>query len=325
MKSPKGPFKESAASHVMVRVPTARLEDTAGAVFRELQGMAYDTVDAVYLIDEGGRFKGMIRLTDLLRLPEETVVGEVIQGIPPTIFPDEDQEKAAELAIRNDIAAIPVVNREGSFLGVVPPRSLIKILRLEHIEDMHRFVGILDGGEQARNALEAPMIRRACDRLPWLLVGLVGSMLATYVVSAFERILEERIVVAFFIPGIVYLADAIGTQTEAIVVRGLSFSNSSFRHLLLGEMSLGLLIGSVLGVSAYPMVLIFFGDTRLASAVAMSILVAGGLATSIGLLLPWFLSRMGKDPAFGSGPVATILQDLLSVLIYFVIVATILP
>ncbi|MCM2358201.1 MAG: magnesium transporter [Geobacteraceae bacterium] len=320
----KRSFHETAAGHLVIRVPTARGGDTVGAVLRGLPGKTFDTGDAVYLVDEEGRLKGLVRLTDLFRLPEEMAVGEVVRGEPPMVFPEEDQESVAELAIRHDMAAVPVVNREGTLLGVVPPRSLIKILRLEHIEDMHRFTGIVDGGMQARHALEAPPVRRARDRLPWLLVGLVGSMLATYIVAAFERTLEERIVVVFFIPGIVYLADAIGTQTEAIVVRGLSFSNSSFRHLLIGEMRAGLLIGSVLGAAAFPAVLLFFGEIRLAFAVSLSIVMAGGLATSIGLLLPWLLSRMGKDPALGSGPVATIIQDVLSVLIYFVIVEAIL-
>jgi magnesium transporter len=54
--------------------------------------------------------------------------------------------------------------------------------------------------------------------------------------------------------------------------------------------------------------------------VAVTILTAGGVATSVGLLFPWILDQLGKDPAFGSGPVATIVQDVLSLLIYFAMV-----
>ncbi|MGH8834625.1 MAG: magnesium transporter, partial [Actinomycetes bacterium] len=35
--------------------------------------------------------------------------------------------------------------------------------------------------------------------------------------------------------------------------------------------------------------------------------------------LPWLFHRLGKDPAFGSGPLATVIQDLLSIAIYLVI------
>jgi magnesium transporter len=35
--------------------------------------------------------------------------------------------------------------------------------------------------------------------------------------------------------------------------------------------------------------------------------------------LPYGLNRLGRDPAFGAGPLATVIQDLLSILIYFAI------
>jgi magnesium transporter len=138
--------------------------------------------------------------------------------------------------------------------------------------------------------------------------------------ARFEHLLKARLAVAFFIPGIVYLADAIGTQTEAIAVRGLSLSRASLRDLLTGELRTGLLIGTVLGALSFPAVFLAFGDGWLALAVALALLTAGTTATTIGLLFPWVLAYAGKDPALGSGPVATIIQDVLSLLIYFMLV-----
>ena len=40
--------------------------------------------------------------------------------------------------------------------------------------------------------------------------------------------------------------------------------------------------------------------------------------------LPWLMSRLGRDPAFGSGPLATVIQDVLSLLLYFLIATAIL-
>ena len=117
-----------------------------------------------------------------------------------------------------------------------------------------------------------------------------------------------------------YLADAIGTQSEAIAVRGLSLSHSRLGRLVGGEVRTGLIIGLVLGAITVPAVWIGFGDGRLAIAVALALFFAGGVATSIGLLLPWVLGLLGSDPAHGSGPLATILQDVLSLLIYFTVV-----
>jgi magnesium transporter len=134
-----------------------------------------------------------------------------------------------------------------------------------------------------------------------------------------------QIAVAFFIPAIVYLADAVGTQTEALVVRGLSFNAPRLSRLLAGEVAAGSMIGATLGALALPLAYIGFGDARLALAVAIAIFVAGSLATVCGLFFPWLLWRAGLDPAFGSGPVATIVQDVLSLLVYFRSVQLILP
>ena len=41
------------------------------------------------------------------------------------------------------------------------------------------------------------------------------------------------------------------------------------------------------------------------------------------MALPWLLHRRGLDPAFGSGPLATVIQDLLSLLIYLSVAALI--
>ncbi|MEW5791640.1 MAG: magnesium transporter [Pseudomonadota bacterium] len=315
---------ETAARHLVRRVPRARARDRAGAVLAGLVGGDYDAVDAIYVVDEDGRLQGLVRLRDLFALPAERPLGEAMDARPPHVRPDEDQERVAVLAIRHRVAAVPVVDEGGRLLGVVPAQALIEILRREHIEDLHRLAGIRRENDQARNAMEAPPARRARDRLPWLLVGLVGSMIATWVMSRFERVLEAYVAVAFFVPGIVYLADAIGTQTEAIAVRGLSLSHAPLRRLLGSELRTGLLIGLGLGALIFPSVLLAFGDLRLAVSVALGVLVAGAAATTIGLLLPWLLSRAGKDPAFGSGPMATIIQDVLSLLVYFTIVSLLL-
>jgi magnesium transporter len=74
----------------------------------------------------------------------------------------------------------------------------------------------------ARHATEEPIIPRLKHRLPWLLLGLAGAIAAAGVVGAFERDLEQQVLLAFLVLGIVYMANAVGTQTEALIIRGLS-------------------------------------------------------------------------------------------------------
>lgn len=82
-----------------------------------------------------------------------------------------------------------------------------------------------------------------------------------------------------------------------------------------------MIVGTLLGGLTFPMVWLTFGDLRLAIAVGGSLVVAGVLATGVGLLLPWLLTRLGRDPAYGSGPLATVVQDVLTLLTYFIIVS----
>jgi magnesium transporter len=315
---------ETALRHMVTRVPRARAEQTCGQLLAALHGQHFDLAHTVCVLDAEEVLIGIAQLTDVLAAAADKPLYALMQTRPITVPPEMDQEKVASLAVRHHLRAVPVVDRAGHLLGVFPPEALIDVLRREHVEDMHRLAGIRREQDHARDAIEAPPVRRARDRLPWLLVGLFGSIIATWVVSRFEQALQARVQIAFFVPGIVYLADAIGTQTEAIAVRGLSLSHQSVGRLIAGELRTGLLIGIILGGLALPGIWWIFDDLNLAISVSVALLAAGGAATSIGLFFPWILARLGKDPAFGSGPVATIVQDVLSLLIYFVIVSLLL-
>ena len=311
---------ESAGAHLTERVPRAQPTDRAGAVRTRLAGGDFQAIETLYVLDDGGRLKGLVELVDLLAAAADVPMLELMRLAPVCVHPHDDQEQVAGLAVEHQLAAVPVADAEGRFQGVVPPTALITILRREHIEDLNLLAGLRHDHLRSLRAMTEAPVRRARERLPWLLVGLAGSFLATWVVSRYEQTLSREVTVAFFMPAIVYLADAIGTQSEAIAVRGFSMNHVPLRRSIVGEIQTGFLIGSILGLLSLPFVLIGFGSQRLALAVAFSIFAAGGVATSIGILLPWGLERLGRDPAFGSGPVATILQDLLSLMIYFLVV-----
>ena len=123
-------------------------------------------------------------------------------------------------------------------------------------------------------------------------------------------------ILAFFIPGIVYMAGAVGTQTVTLVVRGLSIG-ITVREVVRQEVITGLLVALALGLATAPVALWRWGEAGVAVAVALALFAACSVSTLVALVLPWALNRLGTDPAFGSGPVATVIQDLLSVLIYF--------
>lgn len=299
------------------RVPTSRPEEPVGELRARLAGEVFDYADSVFVTDADGRLLGVVSMARLLAANPAQTAGAIMHPLAGGVLPETDQEHTANFALVQGLAVVPVVDAHGRLIGAVPPFALVEILRHEHVEDLHRLAGIRRESVRARVAIEAPPARRARDRLPWLLLGLIGSVFATSVMAGFESALQAKVTIAFFVPAIVYLADAIGTQTEAIAVRGLSLSQVPIERLIAGEMRTGLLIGLVLGAISLPAIWMVFGDFRLATAVSLALIVAGAAATGLGLLFPWLLSRLGRDPAFGSGPIATIVQDVLSLLIYF--------
>jgi magnesium transporter len=310
------PIRETAGEHLLCDVLTAAREDTVVEVLQRLRAAPPQALSIVYVTDGAGRLVGQVPLGRLLGMPDDTRVGACAAAPPASAEAATDQEHVASLAVESSLGEVPVVADDGKLLGVVPAPALVDILRREHIEDMRRFVGVLKEDERATRALQVPPLRRLYERLPWLLVGLVGSLFATALMASFERVLSANVAVAFFVPALVYLADAIGTQTEAAAVRYMSFRHPSLRRLLLGELATGFLIGTALAAVVFPLVYVFYG-LRLAVATCVALVAASTTATTSALVLPWALYRLRLDPAFGSGPVSTIVQDILSLLVYF--------
>jgi len=188
----------------------------------------------------------------------------------------------------------------------------------EHDEDTARLGGVVAGSTVAYAASDEPVPRRLIHRLPWLLTGLVGAVLSADLVGVFEAKLHAHLILAFFVPGIVYLADAVGTQTETLAIRGLSVG-IRIERVFWREILTGLLIGLVLAAMLFPVVLWRWERMDVAFAVSVALLSACSIASTIAMALPWTLQRLGQDPAFAAGPLATVIQDLLSVLIYFLV------
>ena len=321
---PRRHAPETAGEHLVTGVPRAHPGESAAAVLARLAAAPASDAGAVYVVDDEGRLVGTLSLARLVAAGPEERAGALASPPPASVTGDADQERVASLALHHGMDTMPVVDARGRLLGVVPAVAMLRVLRREHVEDLHRLAGIRREAAQVRHALEEPPVRQARDRLPWLMLGLLGSTAATMVMARFEGVLQAKVAVAFFVPGIVYLADAIGTQTETVVVRGISLTSVSLPRLLWGEMRAGLLMGALLSAMVFPGVLLGFGDVRLAGAVALAVLVAGMLATSVGLLFPWVLHHAGADPAFGSGPLATVVQDVLSLLVYLAVCTALL-
>ena len=134
----------------------------------------------------------------------------------------------------------------------------------------------------------------------------------------FEAQLRAQLILFFFVPGIVYLADVVGTQTEALAIRGLSVG-IPIEAVFWREVVTGFLTGAVLAGLTFPIVLWRWGRADVAGAVSLAILTACAVASTVAMALPWIIKSLRQDPAFAASPLATVIQDLLSVLVYLLI------
>jgi magnesium transporter len=313
---------ETAMQHACEHVPVFPAESSADDIRQQMVGERYESASLV-IVCEHRKFLGVVRIEDLLAAAGETTLSDLMDRDAPVVAPGIDQEVAAWHAVRNEESALTVVDRNGDFVGVIPPHRLLAVLLTEHEEDLSHLGGFTKGTKAARASSEEPVERRFWHRVPWLLVGLGGALLAADIVGWFEGQLEHKVMLAFFLPGIVYLADAVGTQTETVVVRGLSVG-VPMRRMVTRELLTGLTIGLALAVVTVPLVWLRWGELDVAICVGLAVFAASSTATVAAMTLPWVLESYSLDPAFGSGPLATVIQDLLSILIYFAIASAVM-
>jgi magnesium transporter len=297
-------------------VPAVSVEDRAADARAALVGRSFTCATDIAALD-GERFAGLVPLEVLLSADDETTLAELVVDAA-VVAPGDDLETATRTTARHGGRSVAVVDDQGRFHGLVPAERLLLVLELEHEEDIARLGGFMAGASAARSASQEEVRRRLWHRLPWLGLGLLGAMASAVVVGSFEDELRAQVLLAFFIPAVVYMADAVGTQTETVVIRGMALG-VPIRAIFVRELVTGLVIGGLLGASFFVFAAAFWGDERVAAAVGISLGVSCSIATVVAMALPYGLDRLGRDPAFGSGPLATVVQDLLSIIVYFAV------
>ncbi len=311
---------ESAGRHMVTSIPIVHMDTPVTEVLDWLRGRRFDCAETVFVTDRKGRLEGIVRLNDLF-LDGPTRIGEIMEPEHESVGLEDDQETVAALAIRLGMVAVPVVDDEERLVGAVPPEAMFRILRAEHFEDLQLLAGINPQEASPEMSLDSPVYDRLRRRLPWLIAGLVASSLITLVMAGFERTIEHNVAAAFFVPALVYIAGAIGTQAVSVSVRALSADSVSIGPLLRDEMIIGVGIGLALGSVSGAAVLLTFGDLALSLAVGLAVLFGGAISSVVGFGLPWLFDRLGSDPALGSGPICTVIQDAASLTIYFLLIS----
>lgn len=161
-------------------------------------------------------------------------------------------------------------------------------------------------------------------RAPSLAIGLILGIGISFVVSGFEKVLAHNVQVAFFLPFVIYIADAIGAQTGSIYARDLRSGKAKFSNYFHKELTLGIIFGVAFGAIAGGITWLWLDNDLLALSVGTATGLAIAIAPIMALSITQVFQFLHKDPAAGSGPIATVIQDMTSVVIYGLVSSMIL-
>lgn len=320
MNNKKFPL-ESAGRKMIKAVPLTypgkRILDVKKMLFKKIKNI--ETINYIYVIDKEKKLLGVISIKEIFRRPGGMKVKEVMRKEIIKVRPYTDQERVAILALRNNLKSIPVVDKKDKFLGAVPSDIILDILHSENIEDFLKSTGI---NSPFKKILNGSSLFLAKVRIPWLILGLLGGIFAARIIDFFETPLKAHFILAAFIPLILYIASAVGAQTETLFIRNLVLdSRMEIKKYLLRELKTAFLVALVLGGLLFLLSVFWFNSPCLIGIILGASLFFTILAAIlISIFVPWFLQKLNKDPAIGTGPFATIFRDLLSLLIYFLIV-----
>jgi magnesium transporter len=289
-----------------------------------------DPVYVVYVVDPREKLLGMVPLKRLLLAPASSRISAVMDPELISVDPHEDQEEVARIMERYDLVVLPVVDEGGKLLGRITIDDVVDVIREEAEEDI-----ALMSGSGPDEDLSTSVLKVSKGRLVWLMVGLGGALLSALVINSFQAVLEEALVLAMFIPVVMAMAGNAGIQSSAISVQGLASGRlwpgellNRFAKELLVALVNGIVLSLVFGVlivvlqSTGILVLDPGRSLLLAMTVGMALLAVIVLAATMGAVVPLILERMGIDPALATGPFITTSNDIMGLVVYFLVATT---
>ncbi|MGM0482522.1 MAG: magnesium transporter [Patescibacteria group bacterium] len=320
-------LNESAFTKSTRAVITARPDENVSEIEERIRKEvdSFEMLQYVYVLDEKEKLKGIVSIRDLFSYDGDVKAYDIMSDSLVWVSPESDQEAVAVKAVERKIRAMPVLGKDGTFIGVVTSDTILDILSEEHSEDLLHIGGIQK--EYSASAILKDRLQVLLfARLPWLLVGLIGGIFAALAVKSFEGILEGYIILAFFLPLVVYMSDAVAGQTLTIFIRAMALDHTfSVKKYVMREMGLGLIIGLIVGSLLALVGFAWFNDPIFSLVLGVALFFSVIVAVLVALLMTIFLKSLNKDPAVGSGPFATILIDIVTIFIYFSVASFLLP
>ena len=319
------PYHEDSAGGIMALEYVAVKEyftvqeaiDTIREKREEVENLYY-----LWVVDDFEKLVGVISLKDLVLEPSNRRINEIMNPGVISVDVNTDQEEVAQLVKKYDLVAIPVVDEFNRLVGRITHDDIIDVIEEETDEDITLMAGVIH-----QEIAEDSSVKISRARLPWLIAGLFGGILAAAVINQFESSLEKVIALSFFFPVIMAMGGNTGTQASTVAVRGLATGDIGLVNTgkrLWTEMRVALYNGVICGILLGLIVGTWLSDYGLGSVVGFALMLIVLISGFIGAAVPLALKRMNIDPALATGPFVTTSNDIISLLIYLGLVTAFL-
>jgi len=286
---------------------------------REMRKQAeeVDELYYVYVVDDGNILKGTLSLKRMLLSKTNAKIKNILNADVISVKTDASSEEVAKVMEKYDLVSLPVIDQIGRLLGRITIDDVVDVIREEAEKDYQMISGISEDVEPTDNVW---MLTRA--RIPWLLVGLGGGIMGALVMGNFEYEISLNTQLAFFVPLVAAMGGNVGVQSSAIIVQAIANQSIGFERTsrkLFKELSVALINGIVLSSLILVYSYFYTSSLPLTLTVSISLLIVIICASIFGTFIPLVLNRFKIDPALATGPFITTFNDILGLIIYFLI------
>ncbi|MDE5869507.1 MAG: magnesium transporter [Muribaculaceae bacterium] len=279
------------------------------------QAEELDDIYYVYVVDDDDRLKGVLPLKKMITHPSVSKIKHVMETDPVSVKADMPIDEVAIDFEKYDLVAMPVIDSIGRLVGQITVDDVMDEVREQSERDYQLASGIssdIDADDSIWAQTKA--------RLPWLLIGIIGGLVNSVILSGFEAQLAAVTALAFFIPLIGGTGGNVGVQASAIVVQGLANGRlelNEFWSQIWKGLRIALLNAIVISVVVLGYTMLTQpGDYALSFAVSSSLFCVVIFATVFGTLVPLTLEKLKVNPALATGPFIQITNDVVGLLIY---------
>jgi magnesium transporter len=313
-------WPETSAGHLMTTdyIETHR-EATADDAIKEVrrQGEDVELINYLYVIDPQERLIGIASLRDILLADPAERIEEIMSENLISVTPETDQEQVAKLMAKYDMQAVPVVDSNGTFHGIITIDDIVDVMTEEQTEDVHKLGGVQPIENPYFETTTWTFIKK---RGVWLLVLFVGEMFTGTALRHFDHVIESVAQLSYYVPLLISTGGNSGGQSSTLIIRGLAvgeIQSGDWYRVLVREMVQGIALGLILGVIGMGRVLLWGDGWNFAVLIGMALVAISIMGCTIGGMLPLIIKRIGLDPATSSTPFIASLVDVFGILIYF--------